>query len=405
MSVLVARQPILDRERRVFAYELLMRPIDAVEGVSSYESQTAGPAIADLIRTIGFETLTNGKPAFIDLDASQHLDEHVLPGPRRIVVEVPGVLEADPRVIDACRELRDAGYAVALEDFVMSESGRKLLEVADFAKMDFLSTPSHQAEACLAVAKSHDAALIATRVEATEVFDEAIREGFTHVQGYFFEQPKRQPGGILKPNQMIALRLLRALGDPDLGVAKLEDLVKRDAALSHRVLRMANSAALAQAREVTSIGHALMLVGRDTVRRWASYLAMADLSAGAHRELLLMAVVRARFCELLARARDGEDAGGGGFLVGLCSLLDVMLDRPMASVLEELSLAPDIVSALVGHDNPWRQLLDSVIAYERADWETCLPLARQAGLSRDSLPKAYLEALRWGQELRAPVAA
>jgi EAL and modified HD-GYP domain-containing signal transduction protein len=404
VSVLVARQPILDRDRRVFAYELLMRPIEHAESGAAFDAQ-AGAAIAELIRTVGIDVLANGLPAFIDLEASQHLDEHALPGPRRIVVEVPGALDADPRVLDACRELRHAGYAVALNDFVISDSGRRLLEVADFAKMDFLSTPSHQAEACLAAAKTHNTALVATRVEATEVFDEAIREGFSHVQGYFFEQPKRQAGGDLKPNQLIALRVLRALGDPNLSVAKLEDLVKRDAALSHRVLRMANSAALAQAREVTSIGHALLLVGRDTIRRWASFVAMSDLSAGSHGELLLMAIVRARFCELLARARDGEDAAGNAFLLGLCSLLDVMLDRPMASVLEELPLAPAVVAALVGHDNGWRQLLDSVIAYERADWEACLPLARQAGLARESLPAAYLEALRWGQELRMPVAA
>ena len=404
MPVLIARQPILDRDRKVFAYELLMRPIGGADTDVTMADTEASPAVAELIRTVGLDTLTNGRPAFIDLDASQHLDEHALPGPRRIVVEVPGSLEADTRVVDACRELRHAGYAVALDGFVNSESARKLLEVADFAKMDFLSTPSHETEACLAAAKRHNIAFVATRVEAKEVFDEAIREGFSHVQGYFFEQPKRQPGGDLKPNQMIALRLLQALGDPNLSVAKLEDLVKRDAALSHRVLRMANSAALAQAREVSSIGHALLLLGRDTIRRWATFLAMSDLSAGAHAELLLMAVVRARFCELLVRGRDG-DAADGAFLLGLCSLLDVMLDRPMTSVLEELPLSNDILSALVGHDNAWRQLLDSVVAYERADWETCLPLARQAGLTRDSLPKAYLEALRWGQELRTPVAA
>jgi len=115
--------------------------------------------------------------------------------------------------------------------------------------------------------------------------------------------------------------------------------------------------------------------------------------------------VRARFCELLVHARDGDGAADGAFLLGLCSLLDVMLNRPMASVLEELPLSADIVSALIGRDNAWRQLLDSVVAYERADWETCLPLARQAGLTRESLPKAYLEALRWGQELRTPAAA
>jgi c-di-GMP phosphodiesterase len=199
---------------------------------------------------------------------------------------------------------------------------------------------------------------------------------------------------------LVYLDILKAVARPNLTLGELDDLVKRDAALSHHVLRLANSAAFAQRREVESIRQALMLVGRDTVRRWAALAVVAGLSTTQPTELLVMATVRARFCELLASRTAGADAAGGAFLAGLCSMLDAILERPMPDVLDELSLGSEIRMALLGRDNLYRRLLDCVLAYDHGDWTGTLASADIAGVPPRLLTPAYIDALRFAYEVK-----
>ena len=145
---------------------------------------------------------------------------------------------------------------------------------------------------------------------------------------------------------------------------------------------------------------ALMLLGRDTVRRWASLYAVAGLGERAPSELVVMATVRARSAELLAASARTEDTAADAFLLGMCSLLDVMLGRQMPLIVAELPLEEETKRALCGEANAKRRLLDCVIAYERGDWTTCAALARSVGINPAVLPGATAEALRWAQELR-----
>jgi EAL and modified HD-GYP domain-containing signal transduction protein len=207
-------------------------------------------------------------------------------------------------------------------------------------------------------------------------------------------------GRELPTSKLTNLRLLQALNKPDLSVHHIEEIIKPDAALCYRILRTVNSAAYALQRTVQSIREALVLLGRDPIRRWASVWALAGLNEQAHSELVVMSTVRARCCELLAASRGDEDAAAEGFLVGMCSMLDAILSRPMATILEDLPLAPASRAALLGEDNPMRRILDCAIAYERGEWDRCTGLAKQAGIKLTVLPGAYAEALRWSKELQ-----
>ena len=190
-----------------------------------------------------------------------------------------------------------------------------------------------------------------------------------------------------------------------MSVGTVEDLVKHDAALSYRVLRCVNSAAFGVRREITSIRQALVLMGLDRIRKWASVWAMAGLSNGSSPELVTTAVLRARSCEVL-----GSDVTGGAdasefFLLGLCSLMDAMLRRRMDEVVGELPLGDSIRTALTGGQNVERTVLDAVVAYERGDWDEASRLGARAGLAADRLPCAYSEALQWAREISSVMAA
>jgi EAL and modified HD-GYP domain-containing signal transduction protein len=153
---------------------------------------------------------------------------------------------------------------------------------------------------------------------------------------------------------------------------------------------------------VHSIREALLLLGRDTVRRWASLWALADLGADAHAELVAMATVRARLCELVAVRTRGDEAASEAFLLGMCSLLDAVLGKPLSAIAEELPLSEETRAALRGEPVPARDILDCAVAYERGAWKDCQAIAARAGVNPLTLPAAYFEALRWSRELQTP---
>jgi EAL and modified HD-GYP domain-containing signal transduction protein len=400
-GILIARQPILNRQRQVFAYQLRLQPLPATGAPAA--SAGEGDRVWVALERCGLEALTLGRPAFLRMTPAQLATAAVRQAfpSGQVVVEVPNRGTEGDRA-DECRAIKGQGYAVALDDFRLDATTAPLVSLANYIKVDFLPSTAAETRACVSAGVRAGVKLIAKSVDASEIFEEAVREGFTYFQGQLFEERRLERGQAVRSGQLASLRLLQALADPDLSIDEIGDLVKRDAALSYRVLRLVNSAGAAQTREVTSIKHALLLVGRDTIRRWAAVAVIAGLGRQAPDEVVVMAVVRARFCELLADQAAGDDAAGEGFLIGLCSLLDVILGRSMADILDDLPLTNDVKAALFGRDNRPRRLLDCVMAYERGDWNSCLSLAGLGGIDRHILAPSYLAALRFAYDLRQP---
>jgi EAL and modified HD-GYP domain-containing signal transduction protein len=400
-QVFVARLPILNRDRRVYGYELLFRASQHADPSGAALDFTAARVISDALLSIGLDTLTDGRRGFVGVSRRLLLEgmPSVLP-PERVVLELAADIEADAEVVAACTNLRNAGYQIAVDDFVLTDWTADLVPLANFLKVDFLTTDPEIRKGIEKVRTNGSPVLIAKSIETMDAFDQAVREGYTYFQGFFFGRPIIAEGREVPGQQMANLRLLRALHVPDLSVHQLEELIKHDASLCYRILRTVNSAAYMLQVPVTSIRQALVLLGRDTVRRWASLWSLAGLNDQAHSELVVMATVRARCCELLAGSIGGEDAASEGFLVGICSLLDAILSRPMKAVLADLPLADETEAALLGEDNETRRLLDCVVAYEHGDWETAEHLARRAKIDPSLLPKAFADALRWSREIR-----
>jgi EAL and modified HD-GYP domain-containing signal transduction protein len=238
---------------------------------------------------------------------------------------------------------------------------------------------------------------VGERIETPGDYQRAAEAGLTHFQGFFLGRPATQRTRRIPDAQLGYLRLLRALRDPDLTLLQIEELIKPDAALCFRVLRTVNSAGFGLRAEVGSIRDALVLLGRDPVKRWVSLWAMVSLTDGSHSELLLNAIVRARLCELLWSANGSADSGEG-FLLGMCSMLDAIFDAPMELVVGQLPLDETLRSALLGDDNHARRLLDAVIAYEHGDWKNWHSLSEHAGVPAATFAKASADALRWANE-------
>jgi EAL and modified HD-GYP domain-containing signal transduction protein len=394
----VARQAILDARGHVIGYELLYRGSPQEPSCQADGDFAGARLLADAVLDLRLDTITDGRTAFINLTRSLLLNgAATLLRPDVAVFELREDVAIDADVIEACRSLSSSRFRLALDDFVPGSAAESLLPFAAFVKVDALNLPKPDLEVLSKRLAARGIPLVAKKVETREIFEWARHAGCSLFQGRYFCQPHIVSGGAVT-GHATHLRLLSALNQPRLTMDELEELVKQDAVLSLRVLQCINSAAFAIRREVRSIREALVLLGMGPIRKWASVWCLAKLNTGGTSELATMAMLRARACELLAGHLDDVDANEM-FLVGLCSLLDAMLGRPMEEALGELPLSVPARRALLGERNPLRSVLDAVMAYEAGSWDEALT----SGFVTDelSLPRSYSSALLWARELSA----
>lgn len=396
----VARQPILSRDRRVFGYELLYRDAPDATGCTIPSNLASSRVLSDAVLALGLDRLTGGKPAFVNFTRTLLVSgAGVLLPPTALVIEILESVDVDAEVVAICRRLRARGYGIALDDFVPGSGAEALLPYAAFVKVDVLSTSTTDRMRLADRLNPKGIRLVAEKVETQEMADEVFKLGYSLVQGYYFCRPTMFNAPAMPARRTAHLRLFAALNRDDLTIETLEDLVKHDVSLSYRVLRSVNSAAHGLHREVTSVRQALVLLGLDYIRKWASVWTLAGLNDGGTQETVSVALLRARCCELLGAAAGGPDSGHGSFLLGLCSLLDVIVGRPMTEVLGEMPLPSNTREALLGQANRERSMLDAVVAYERGDWVGASASLTPLGLPNLALPNAYTDALRWAREM------
>jgi c-di-GMP-related signal transduction protein len=399
VTVQVARQPILDVKGLVFGYELLYRATLTATSCTADGDLASARVLTDAVLEVGLDTLTGGRPAFLNLTKPLITSQVATLLPHAAAVyELREDVEVDDTVIEACRDLHGRGYRLALDDFVVGSAAEQLMPYVSFVKIDVQLTDMALVLELPRKYKGSKVAMVAEKVETREVFEATRKAGYTLFQGYYFRRPVIRTGTTLPTKHATYMRLLSEINRPGLTVLELEALIKQDAALSLKVLRCVNSAALPLRREVRSIHDAVVMLGIGPIRQWASVWALASLNTGGSPELATLALLRARSCELLAGDLRNVD-NAELFLVGLCSMLDAMLGRPMNEALEHLPLSPAAKRALLGEPSPMRSVLDAIMAQELGAWSDVDASAREAGITHAAMSKAYVGALRWAREL------
>lgn len=389
----VARQPIVDDRLQVFGYELLCRNSDPDAPWVGPRNEASARVVDDSVLSIGLETLTMGKRAFLNMSRDVLLSDALsMLSPEQIVLEILEDVPVDRDVLNACRSLHKRGYAIALDDFQPGTPAEALLPFVKFVKVDVRSVPGKTLFALSARLKSFGARLVAEKVETTDTFNAAKAAGCSLHQGYFFSRPQGIAVRAMSTQQVTQMRLMAALNNPNASATTVEGLVKQDARLCYRVLRCVNSAGFGLQREIQSIREALMLLGMDQIRKWASIWSLAGMNGGSP-ELVNMTMVRAACCEMVGSALGHPDNGAELFLLGLCSLLDVILQRPMKDVVASLPLTASTRDALLGKEGPARLVLDVVTQFERAAWDEACETSARLGLDTGALRLAYHRAL------------
>ncbi len=398
-SVAVARQPILDRRGQIVAHELLYRHGEDATSCVDRSDSVGARTLTDAVLSVGLDALTCGLPAFINLTHQLLLDGAGTLLPKDIaVLELREDIPVDQEVVEICKRLRADGYQLALDDFVAGSPAEAVLPFAQYVKIDVLETSEAQWRALAKRFNGTKHRLVAEKVETIAVADATKDAGFQYFQGYYFCRPRTFAASHLPARRLAYVQLLAALNRPNLSVDELEHLVKHDLSLSYRVMKSVNSAAFAVHREITSIRSALVMLGFEQIRKWASVWAIAGLSGGEAQGAVSLALVRARGCERVGELLGGADASGL-FLLGLCSLLDVILRQPMEVAVKDVPLAAPVREALLGAHNAARTALDAISSYERGEWDAAGELIEQLGIKRTALPDIYADAVRWARQL------
>ncbi|MGD0097572.1 MAG: HDOD domain-containing protein [Terracidiphilus sp.] len=390
----VARQPILDLRGRVHGYELLFRagPEAAFRG----DGDTATRTMLDNTVIFGLERLTGGLPAFVNCTAETLNPSlaHVLP-PSMTVLEILESLEPTPELIHACRKLKACGFRLALDDFTWKPDFDPLVEIADYIKVDFMVTGAKARQELLRRLDNVTVALLAEKIETQEEYKRACEEGFTLFQGYYFCRPVLLENRKIPANKLSHIEVLQLLRDDSIDLRKLTNVLKRDASLTYRLLRLVNSPMCAIRQEVSSIETALIAVGEETFRHTAMLAISSELNSGQPTEILRMAFLRGRFCELAAVFCELNPTEQ--YLLGMMSLLPAMLRVPMEELAPALPLRDEIRESLKGAANRERILLSWVENRERGNWEACDTAVNDSGLDHEFLLACYAEALIWAE--------
>jgi EAL and modified HD-GYP domain-containing signal transduction protein len=386
----LARQPILDLRGQIHGYELLYR--NGPEAAFRGDGDLASCTMLDNTVLFGLEMFTGRSLAFINC-TSRMLTENlvsILPQ-SATTLEILETVEPTPDLADACRKLKALGFRLALDDFVWAPSFVPFVELADYIKVDFMLTDAAGRKDLIRKLKGKKVSLLAEKVETKEEYEQACLEGFTLFQGYYFCRPELVKNRKIPSNQLCHFDILRLLQADPVDISKLSNAVKRDESLTYRILRMVNSVGYAIRQEIDSVRSALRILGEDAFRRIIVLAIAAEFNTGRPPEILRMAMIRARFCEVASELLSL--CSTEQYLLGMFSLLPAMLGSPMDELTPALPVRREIREALEGQVNPEGRLLGWLKGHECGDWAACDSIIRSCELDQERLSEIYIEAV------------
>ena len=391
---LLARQPIFNHKIKVVGYELLCRNKDLVFDNKRDADAASSQVLLNSFTELNIEEVVGSGLAFVNFTRTL-IDNHPPFDRQRLVIEVLEGQQIDTAMLYSLKNLREQGYTIALDDFVLNEQTERLIPYADIIKLDVLALSRKELQAHIEYIKPLGIQLLAEKIETYEMFEACKDMGFDLFQGYFLAKPQILTGKKIAENKQSALMLLSALQNPDVPLDKIERMIASDTILSFKLLRLVNSAAFGLNREIESLRQAIILLGLNKLRNWVNLLVLSNLGGKPH-ELSVAALARARMCEQLANHLPAHKRTDSFFTAGLFSILDAFLDTPMAKLLETLSLSKPITSAILNFDGDEGKILHTVQAYEKGAWsEIDWRFLDSQEISPELLSTIYVEAIKW----------
>jgi EAL and modified HD-GYP domain-containing signal transduction protein len=403
-QLFLGRQPILDREQRLFAYELLFRSgsrnfADVADGVAATST-----VIANAFSELGFVDALGSYRGFINVDLEFLFNDviELLP-PQSVVLEILETVPPTEGVIERCRTLKEAGFTLALDDVIqVTPQYAGLLDLVDIIKVDIQPLSRIELMQLVMKLKPMGKQLLAEKVDSREQMEQCLKLGFSLFQGYYFAKPVILTGKKLDHSRLSLVKLL-GLIISDSDTSELEKALKPEPGLTVNLLRMTNSVGAGCSEKITSLSHAITVLGRRQLQRWLQLLVFSSGNqAGAANPLLILAATRGRLMELLAEelAPNDKALADQAFMVGIMSLMPVLIGQPIEDIVAPLGVSKQVHDALcssAGTLGALRQLAESS---ETGDLTTLSSsLATLSSLNLKAVNRAQTQALQWANSI------
>lgn len=383
----------------IFGYELLHRR----NSNNRYENEEDhSGATAELVRNsflvLDFDNLTDGTRGFINF--TQDLLEAEIPAilpKEKVVVEILETVEANDVVIEVCKKLKQEGYILALDDLIFDRTDldyTPLIELADIIKIEYPSTDKQKQRELLNKYRNR-ITFLAEKVETREEFREASLMGYTLFQGYFFCRPMMMKSKEIASLNVHLIEILKELQKQEPNFFKISETIEKDLGLTYKLLKMANSIYYGAKCEITSLQQAVVRLGIHEMKRWISILLIRDFETDENSELIKVCLLRGKLLALMAHELKRALLETDFFFTGVFSSIDIIMDQEMSSILSDLALSDDVKYALLGGQSQLRECLDTVLLYEKLDFDAAMDRLAKIGIDLGRFTELYIEALAW----------
>lgn len=399
MDIYIGRQPIYNHKLDLVGYELLFRNNNDNRAMILDSNAATSDVIVNSCLEIGLNKLVGNRLAYINItrDFLLRQDELLLPK-ENIVLEILEDIKCDDESLNGLKRLKDKGHTIALDDFVINDENHKFLHYADIVKLDIREHDKQSLTSAVDKLKAYKLKLLAEKIEDQDEFDFCAGLGFNQFQGYFLSKPQIVRGKKVPNNKLNLLRLLSSLQNPNVTVCEQENIISRDVALSYGLLRYINSPAFNLTKKIESVRHAILLLGLQNIRKWATILSLGQLS-DCPTPLVLTSMTRAKMCESLADEINYAQTDAC-FTAGLFSSLDAIMKTSMKEILSHLPLSEKISSALVSRQGEIGNILNLAIAWEQNKWDEI----ETPDISKARIQELYLDAIEFGESILSDLA-
>lgn len=404
MFAYVARQAIMDRDLMVHGYELFFRDGKRNCFPDIEPDEATSKILTSGHLTLGLDEITGGKVAYLNFFDDVILDRFPTSlDPKSVVIELVETAPVTEPLIKACKKIKALGYKIALDDHDFDPKWDPLLPYTSMVKIDVKNASMKEVRRQMPKFAKFGIKLAAQKVENHSSLNECMDVGFDFFQGYFFEQPEVIRNREIPAAKMSLLQLVSESSKAEMDYDTINDIIKREVALSYMLLRFINNPTFNKSQKISSLRHALNYMGDAEVKKFVALLALANLGDEKPSEMLNLSLVRAKFCELLARARQESENPPRGFLVGLFSMLDAMLDQKMETLVSKLPIIDELKVALCGERNSLNYYLELAKTFETANWGKTKKIAALLKMDQRTLHGMYNQAIVWSNSMAACV--
>ena len=396
LDVMVARQPIYNNRMGVFGYELLFRSPGVPISIETEKEATQATAQVLTNSTLTFdlsELVCNRKAVFnVTREFLDTLKDLPLPA-EQIILDLPDDITVDDELISKLKALKKIGFRQSVGGFDNLRNLQPVLQFADIYRIDVHQIKGGQLDKLIKYLRNfRQLSLLALKIETMEEYRLYCDKGFDYLQGYFLSSPREYVSRDLPANKIAILTLLATVHNANTEVDEIEKIISQDVALSYKMLKLINSPFFSVGRKVDSVRQAIIILGRNEIRRWVSLLALSNMS-DEPIAMIEIALLRARLCEMLAvRANLPSD---GYFTVGMFSALDILMKNPIGHILAKLPLSDDVKSAILEHQGIQGEALSCALAVEKAEWKNF----KFRGLNRKDIVDTFRDAVQWTNQV------